>query len=229
MSRQAVARWLNKYCRFRSKAATISSLLSPRLHFAAHMPDLPLMKRQIFELAFRSNSRNLDLKTTLCLVARRVQVWIDRIFYELVAIENKTAERKFLSLILKQEDLRYSVEVDHRIVVLADLGRDADWQLASDLWSRAEAIVEERKKSLSVGNDEVVLQSVERRVNNMVLSKLRALPHGLRECPPARCGPTPPTIVLSLRPHISSKSELGHVFASCEKMVALTCFIFCFR
>jgi hypothetical protein len=53
-----------------------------------------------------------------------------------------------------EEDLRYSVEVDHRIVVLADPWAEAtDWQLASDLWSRAEAIVEERKKSLSVGNE----------------------------------------------------------------------------
>jgi hypothetical protein len=53
-----------------------------------------------------------------------------------------------------KEDLRYSVEVDHRIVVLADPREETtDWQLASHLWSRAEAIVEERKKSLSVGNE----------------------------------------------------------------------------
>ncbi|KAJ7769026.1 hypothetical protein B0H14DRAFT_354868 [Mycena olivaceomarginata] len=99
------------------------------------MPYLPPeLESQIFELAFRSNSRNLDLKTTLCLVARRVQVSllqtsildlscfrpglvsgisqnslqiysiqqccrIDRIFYELVPIEDENRGRKFLSLI----------------------------------------------------------------------------------------------------------------------------------
>jgi hypothetical protein len=53
-----------------------------------------------------------------------------------------------------EEDLRYSVEVDHRIVVLVDPWEETtDWQLASDLWSRAKAIVEQRKKSLSVGNE----------------------------------------------------------------------------
>ncbi|KAJ7364315.1 hypothetical protein DFH08DRAFT_838974 [Mycena albidolilacea] len=271
------------------------------------MPTLPPeLESQIFELAFRSNSRNLDLKTTFCLVAQRVQQCcrIDRIFYELVGIGDENRGRKFLSLIhsnvkppglftlvktlflhysvegatardilavcdrierltcwipsnedqqelplligrlplhqlsikislfLKipsssiclstithidlvleshtppqlsqllaplprlthlclsievfpvsaeyvetacssfprlqvvilccnsnilgwvEEDLRYSVEVDHRIVVLADpFGEIMDWELASDMWSGAEAIVEERKKSLSVGNE----------------------------------------------------------------------------
>jgi hypothetical protein len=49
---------------------------------------------------------------------------------------------------------RYSVEVDHRIVVVADpIGGIVDWELASSLWSRGEATVEQRKKALSVGNE----------------------------------------------------------------------------
>ncbi|KAJ7364316.1 hypothetical protein DFH08DRAFT_838980 [Mycena albidolilacea] len=64
------------------------------------MPELPLeLERQIFELAFKPNSRDIALKVTLCLVARRVQVWIDRIFYELVTISDEDRGKRFLSLI----------------------------------------------------------------------------------------------------------------------------------
>ncbi|KAJ7769024.1 hypothetical protein B0H14DRAFT_3509528 [Mycena olivaceomarginata] len=64
------------------------------------MPELPLeLERQIFELAFKPNSRDIALKVTLCLVARRVQVWIDRIFYERVIIDDEDQGKRFLSLI----------------------------------------------------------------------------------------------------------------------------------
>ncbi|KAJ7769025.1 hypothetical protein B0H14DRAFT_2632819 [Mycena olivaceomarginata] len=64
------------------------------------MPELPLeLERQILELAFTPNSRDIALKVTLCLVARRVQVWIDRIFYELVTIRDEDRGKRFLSLI----------------------------------------------------------------------------------------------------------------------------------
>ncbi|KAJ7364310.1 hypothetical protein DFH08DRAFT_838959 [Mycena albidolilacea] len=64
------------------------------------MLELPLeLECQIFELAFKPNSRNIQLKVTLCLVARRVQVWIDRIFHGLVAIRDDRGGQRFLSLI----------------------------------------------------------------------------------------------------------------------------------
>ncbi|KAJ6539407.1 hypothetical protein B0H19DRAFT_1240149 [Mycena capillaripes] len=68
------------------------------------MPELPSeLERDIFELAFRTNRRELRrgvaLKQTLCLVARRVQIWIDLVYYELVSITNQRGAERFLSLI----------------------------------------------------------------------------------------------------------------------------------
>ncbi|KAF7352657.1 hypothetical protein MVEN_01231500 [Mycena venus] len=62
--------------------------------------ELPMeLEREIFELAFEANDRDLSLKQTLCLVSRRVQSWIDRIFYELVSLATDRRARKFLTLI----------------------------------------------------------------------------------------------------------------------------------
>ncbi|KAF7336819.1 hypothetical protein MVEN_02117800 [Mycena venus] len=64
------------------------------------MPELPPeLEREIFELAFKPNNRNVALKLTLCLVARRVQFWIDRLFYEMVTIAHQRNADKFLSIV----------------------------------------------------------------------------------------------------------------------------------
>ncbi|KAJ7769031.1 hypothetical protein B0H14DRAFT_2967985 [Mycena olivaceomarginata] len=60
------------------------------------MPELPLeLECQIFELAFKPNSRNIQLKVTLCPRCTT----IDRIFYGLVAIRDDRRGQRFLSLI----------------------------------------------------------------------------------------------------------------------------------
>ncbi|KAJ7188966.1 hypothetical protein C8R46DRAFT_1206077 [Mycena filopes] len=64
------------------------------------MPDLPPeLEREIFELAFRQDPKNVPLKLTLCSVAHRVQTWIDLIFYEFVPIEKDHDAQRFLGLI----------------------------------------------------------------------------------------------------------------------------------
>ncbi|KAJ7771383.1 hypothetical protein DFH07DRAFT_914109 [Mycena maculata] len=63
------------------------------------MPELPTeLEREIFELAFRCN-RDTAFKSTLSLVARRVHLWVDRVFYEMVSIDSKEHAAKFISLI----------------------------------------------------------------------------------------------------------------------------------
>ncbi|KAJ7781168.1 hypothetical protein B0H16DRAFT_1497330 [Mycena metata] len=63
------------------------------------MPRLPPeLEREIFELAFRSH-RDAALWRTLCLVARRVQCWIDLIHYEMVTINDDLHADTFLALI----------------------------------------------------------------------------------------------------------------------------------
>ncbi|KAJ7132994.1 hypothetical protein C8R46DRAFT_654185 [Mycena filopes] len=64
------------------------------------MPDLPFeLEREIFELVFRLDPQNAVLKLTLCMVARRVQTWIDPIFYGLVTIETDRHAQLFLTLV----------------------------------------------------------------------------------------------------------------------------------
>ncbi|KAF8178655.1 hypothetical protein K438DRAFT_1270373 [Mycena galopus ATCC 62051] len=66
------------------------------------MPELPSeLEREIFGLAFRSSGRDIRvaLKLTLCLVARRVQFWIDPLFYALVTLKDELHAGKFLGLI----------------------------------------------------------------------------------------------------------------------------------
>ncbi|KAJ7033405.1 hypothetical protein C8F04DRAFT_1104641 [Mycena alexandri] len=64
------------------------------------MPNLPReLEREIFELALRGDRRNTDLKLALCMVARRVQIWIDLIFYEMVMVRDDHHAGRFLSLV----------------------------------------------------------------------------------------------------------------------------------
>ncbi|KAJ7185567.1 hypothetical protein C8R46DRAFT_982232 [Mycena filopes] len=64
------------------------------------MPDLPFeLEREIFELVFRTDPKNVDLKTTLCSVARRVQTWIDPLFYEVMTFERDRPAQLFLNLV----------------------------------------------------------------------------------------------------------------------------------
>ncbi|KAJ7188954.1 hypothetical protein C8R46DRAFT_32815 [Mycena filopes] len=64
------------------------------------MPKLPPeLEREIFELAFRQDLKNVPLKITLSMVAHRVQTWIDLIFYESVPVRNDHYAERFLSLI----------------------------------------------------------------------------------------------------------------------------------
>ncbi|KAJ6485108.1 hypothetical protein C8R47DRAFT_980541 [Mycena vitilis] len=64
------------------------------------MPDLPSeLEREIFELAYRCSGREPVLKRALCLVARRVKFWIDRIFYEMVSLKDNGQAERFLNLI----------------------------------------------------------------------------------------------------------------------------------
>ncbi|KAJ7179071.1 hypothetical protein C8R46DRAFT_623475 [Mycena filopes] len=63
------------------------------------MPELPFeLEREIFELAFRSH-RNAAFKVTLSLVARRVQCWIDLLYYELTTVRDESHADKLLALI----------------------------------------------------------------------------------------------------------------------------------
>ncbi|KAJ6599002.1 hypothetical protein DFH09DRAFT_1070855 [Mycena vulgaris] len=64
------------------------------------MPELPYeLERAIFELALRSNRKDAAFRLTLSLVARRVQFWVDLIFYELVSISNEERADKFVDFI----------------------------------------------------------------------------------------------------------------------------------
>ncbi|KAJ7721478.1 hypothetical protein B0H16DRAFT_1386223 [Mycena metata] len=64
------------------------------------MPNLPFeLEREIFELAFRAGRRNANLKLAFCMVARRVQVWIDLIFYAMVTIRDDHRAGQFLCLV----------------------------------------------------------------------------------------------------------------------------------
>ncbi|KAJ7754249.1 hypothetical protein DFH07DRAFT_1029780 [Mycena maculata] len=64
------------------------------------MPELPReLEREIFELAIGSNRHNAAFKLTLNLVAHRVHLWVDRVFYEVVSISGKRHAAKFLDLI----------------------------------------------------------------------------------------------------------------------------------
>ncbi|KAJ7762392.1 hypothetical protein DFH07DRAFT_814215 [Mycena maculata] len=64
------------------------------------MPALPLeLEREIFELAVISDRRNAMLKLNLSLVARRVAIWVDFVFYESVTISHSRSVDKFLTLI----------------------------------------------------------------------------------------------------------------------------------
>ncbi|KAJ7033402.1 hypothetical protein C8F04DRAFT_1104627 [Mycena alexandri] len=64
------------------------------------MPNLPYeLEREIFELALRADRQNSDLKLALCMVARRVQIWIDLIFYEMVTVQDDHHADRFLSLV----------------------------------------------------------------------------------------------------------------------------------
>ncbi|KAF8178654.1 hypothetical protein K438DRAFT_1977885 [Mycena galopus ATCC 62051] len=80
------------------------------------MPELPSeLEREIFRLAFRSSGRDtrVPLKLTLCLVARRVQFWIDPLSYALVTLKDELHAGKFLGLIqsnLKSPDFFKAVE-----------------------------------------------------------------------------------------------------------------------
>ncbi|KAJ7110370.1 hypothetical protein C8R43DRAFT_165862 [Mycena crocata] len=57
------------------------------------------LEREIFEAAVKSDPRNSTMKMNLSLVARRVQFWIDPIFYELVTIHHQKSADLFLSLV----------------------------------------------------------------------------------------------------------------------------------
>ncbi|KAJ7350493.1 hypothetical protein DFH08DRAFT_776585 [Mycena albidolilacea] len=64
------------------------------------MPELPSeLEREIFTIAFRSSGQDVALKLTLCLVARRVQFWIEHLFYEVVSISGDRCANGFLSLV----------------------------------------------------------------------------------------------------------------------------------
>ncbi|KAJ7721483.1 hypothetical protein B0H16DRAFT_1335246 [Mycena metata] len=64
------------------------------------MPNLPFeLEREIFELAFRGDRQNSNLKLAFCMVARRVRVWIDLIFYAMVTIRDDGRAGRFLSLV----------------------------------------------------------------------------------------------------------------------------------
>ncbi|KAF7352750.1 hypothetical protein MVEN_01241300 [Mycena venus] len=69
------------------------------------MPELPpeLEREILVELVFKADRQNLNLKLTLCLVARRVQFWIDSIFYEVVSLTSQRSAVKFLTLVRSNE------------------------------------------------------------------------------------------------------------------------------
>ncbi|KAJ7507885.1 hypothetical protein B0H11DRAFT_1705386, partial [Mycena galericulata] len=58
----------------------------------------PELEREIFEIAIGSH-RNPAFKLSLSLVARRVQLWVDVAFYEMVTIHSPEHAAKFLNLI----------------------------------------------------------------------------------------------------------------------------------
>ncbi|KAJ7762390.1 hypothetical protein DFH07DRAFT_771165 [Mycena maculata] len=67
------------------------------------MPFLPReLECEIFETAFRSDPKNAALRLSLCLVARRVQFWVDLIYYETVTISGKSRANQFLDLISRK-------------------------------------------------------------------------------------------------------------------------------
>ncbi|KAF7352737.1 Zn(2)-C6 fungal-type domain-containing protein [Mycena venus] len=64
------------------------------------MPELPSeLERDIFELAFESSNRDLTFKLTLCLVARRVHLWIDQLFYRMLSLADNQRATRFLRVI----------------------------------------------------------------------------------------------------------------------------------
>ncbi|KAJ7665558.1 hypothetical protein B0H17DRAFT_1336549 [Mycena rosella] len=64
------------------------------------MPELPReLEREIFELALLCDRKDAALKLALSLVARRVQFWVDLVFYKMVTISNEKDAEKFAKLI----------------------------------------------------------------------------------------------------------------------------------
>ncbi|KAF7346389.1 hypothetical protein MSAN_01866800 [Mycena sanguinolenta] len=64
------------------------------------MPTLPSeLEREIFEIAIRDNHNNAAWKLNFSLVARRVQYWIDLVYYEVVTIKTPVQAHKFLELV----------------------------------------------------------------------------------------------------------------------------------
>ncbi|KAJ7492084.1 hypothetical protein FB451DRAFT_1020958 [Mycena latifolia] len=58
------------------------------------MPTLPVeVEREIFEWAVRSDCKNAANKLNLSLVAQRVQLWVDLIFYESVTISSNNGDK----------------------------------------------------------------------------------------------------------------------------------------
>ncbi|KAJ7665559.1 hypothetical protein B0H17DRAFT_1211010 [Mycena rosella] len=64
------------------------------------MPSLPHeLEREIFELALLSDRKDAALKLALSLVARRVQFWVDLVFYKMVTISDAKHADKFANLV----------------------------------------------------------------------------------------------------------------------------------
>ncbi|KAJ6508745.1 hypothetical protein C8R45DRAFT_1069386 [Mycena sanguinolenta] len=59
----------------------------------------PELEREIFEIAIRDNRNDTALKLNLSLVARRVQYWIDLVYYEMVTITDQAEAHKFFELV----------------------------------------------------------------------------------------------------------------------------------
>ncbi|KAJ6614593.1 hypothetical protein B0H10DRAFT_1950567 [Mycena sp. CBHHK59/15] len=57
------------------------------------------LEREIFEFAFKLNPTDAALRLNLSLVARRVQFWIDILFYDMVTISDKLHADHFLRLV----------------------------------------------------------------------------------------------------------------------------------
>ncbi|KAJ7110378.1 hypothetical protein C8R43DRAFT_166074 [Mycena crocata] len=90
----------------------------------------PELEREIFELTLRSDLKNAALKLNLSLVARRVQFWVEPVFYELVMISGLENAEIFLRLIalkppgffataVKALCLVHNVQADHAFNILS--------------------------------------------------------------------------------------------------------------
>ncbi|KAJ6520388.1 hypothetical protein C8R45DRAFT_59189 [Mycena sanguinolenta] len=77
----------------------------------------PELQREIFEIAVWLNHADAAVKLNLSLVASHVRVWVDQVFYQLVAIWGDASADKFMNLVVKSRPASFFAVVVKTLIM----------------------------------------------------------------------------------------------------------------